>query len=81
MTAYIAKIVLWDLEDITELRDLLNTINRDEIDMSDLPSADIPEDVDTSYPVWAMDKAGNMLVGDAADQVMTLAEYRAEQEA
>lgn len=76
MTAYVSKIIIWDKADINELRDLLNKIDREEIDMSDLPTADIPEDVDTSFPVWAMDNAGNMLVGDSADQIMTLAEYR-----
>lgn len=29
-----------------------------------LPSADIPDDIDTSYPVWACDVAGDCIVGD-----------------
>lgn len=55
----------------------------------DLPSADIPGDIDTAYPVWACDKSGRCIVGEwsASEiefrgwQIQTLEEIRAEQSA
>ena len=41
----------------------------DVVDMASLPSAPIPPDIDTSYPVWAMDTRGYCLVGSTADQI------------
>lgn len=85
------KIRAWDTENVNDLLDMLtrleNTVARiDEsgqpcdidnyIDLTDLPTAPMPDDVDTSFPVWAMDKQGRMLVGDTADQIETLDEYR-----
>lgn len=82
----IRLIKAWDKKDIEQLQlmvEALNDycdahgINFDQyIDMTDLPSVDIPKDVDTSYPVWAMDENGGMLVGDTGRETMTLAEYR-----
>ena len=77
----------WDKNDITELLDLLRDyaveIGDDdmayEIDMSNLPSADIPADIDTGYPVWALDARGYCLIGDGADEICTLAELRQQQ--
>jgi len=42
-----------------------------------LPSAPIPEGVDTAYPVWAVDKQGMALVGPGADEVESVEEVRA----
>lgn len=72
-----------DLRDLlAEVREVLGEINQithvgaDEerygIDMSDLPSIEIPEGVDTGYPVWAMSSAGGMLAGECADCVETI---------
>lgn len=91
--AIVADIRAWDLSDIRVLRDLLNELDgcRDEdgaeidtqayIDMTSLPSAEIPADIDTSYPVWAVDLDGNALVGDDANEIETLDEIRAALEA
>ena len=70
----------WDGEDIGELIELLQEAKKFDanIDMASLPGAPIPDDIDTSYPVWAMDRSGNMLVGNDADQTMTIEEYRSE---
>ena len=82
----------WDCENIYELgaliRDAGNLLansladNRLEnlIDfayrLADLPTAGIPDDIDTSYPVWACDVQGRCLVGNL-DRVQTLDEIRA----
>ena len=42
------------------------------VDWSSLPSADVPNDLDTSYPVWAMDEAGQCLVGAGLNQIKHL---------
>jgi hypothetical protein len=75
-----AEIRAWDLQDVRKLRDLIvelgayrgelgGYINAQHyVDFSDLPSAPIPDDIDTGYPVWAMDVQGYALVGlDARD--------------
>ena len=81
-----ASVQTWDRKDIYELRSALAAYfaackaadcDPVEIDMAALPSADIPSDVDTGYPVWAMDTSGMMLVGDDASSVMHLDDYRA----
>jgi len=46
------------------------------IDWSSLPSADLPKDLDTSYPVWAMDEAGRCLVGDGLNRIEHLTEVQ-----
>lgn len=78
----------WDLEDIRDLRDLLAELSEaleEEdiqdpravgINMTDLPTAEIPSDIDTSYPVWAVDMSGRALVGPGADEIETLDEIR-----
>ncbi len=48
------------------------------VDLTDLPSAPIPDWVDTAWPVWARDRAGRHLVGDTADEVVTEDELREE---
>jgi hypothetical protein len=80
-----AEIKGWDLRDVRDLRDLFVELRacRDEhgdeidpaaygVDTTDLPSAPIPEWVDTGYPVWAVDVNGMALVGGALDQVESL---------
>ncbi len=49
----------------------------DYVRMDALPSAPIPEEVDTGYPVWAVDKRGQALVGEGADEVESIEEVRA----
>lgn len=77
-----ANIKAWNLQDVSELRDMLTALNgatndaQAYIDMSSLPTAEIPADVATDYPVWAIDQSGNMLVGDKAQDIMSIAEYR-----
>lgn len=85
-----AEIAAWDMQDISVLRDLISEIRdyRDEngervdterfIDMTSLPSAEIPADIDTTYPVWAIDAQGRALVGAGADSIETLDEIRAD---
>jgi hypothetical protein len=75
-----AQIAAWDLQDVRKLRDLLVELGAyrgelgyinagDYVDFSDLPSAPIPEDIDTAYPVWAMDVQGYALVGLGARDI------------
>ena len=77
----------WDTEDISELVGLLTRLDaigdradrkaEDYVRMDSLPSAPIPEGVDTAYPVWAVDKRGMALVGPGADEVESVEEVRA----
>jgi len=77
----------WDTEDISELVGLLTRLDEitdrgdqsaeDYVRMDSLPSAPIPEGVDTAYPVWAVDKQGQALVGPGADEVESVEEVRA----
>ena len=46
------------------------------VDWSSLPSADLPKDLDTGYPVWAMDEAGRCLVGDGLNRIEHLTEVQ-----
>ena len=46
--------------------------------MADLPTAPIPDDINTLYPVWSIDLAGNALVGNGADEIMSLDEIHEE---
>jgi hypothetical protein len=77
-----AEIKTWNLRDVRELRDLIAELRacRDEngdkidpraygVDFADLLSAPIPEWVDTSGPVWAVDVDGYALLGDLLDTV------------
>jgi hypothetical protein len=75
----------WDHEKIEDLMDLLiqlkDACGEDRnseayLDFTSLPSEDIPADVDTSFPVWAMDKRGVLLTGSSCDDTMTIEEYR-----
>jgi hypothetical protein len=77
----------WDTEDVARLVELLTKLDEtadradrradDYVRMDALPSAPIPEEVDTSYPVWAVDKRGQALVGEGADEVESIEEVRA----
>jgi putative transposon-encoded protein len=49
------------------------------IDITDLPSADIPVDIDTGYPVWAMDKNGFCLTGEDMQGITHIDDLRIEQ--
>lgn len=86
--AIAAKIKAWNLSDVRDLRDLLAELSacRDEscdridveayIDTTSLPSAPIPDDIDTGYPVWAVDVHGVALVGDDMRGVESLDSIR-----
>jgi len=37
--------------------------------MSNLPSAQLPGDIRTQYPIWAMDNQGFCLVGPEGDEI------------
>ena len=77
----------WDTEDVSRLVELLTRLDEttdradrkaeDYVRMDSLPSAPIPEGVDTGYPVWAVDKRGVALVGPGADEVESVEEVRA----
>ena len=77
----------WDTEDVARLVELLTRLDEtadradrgagDYVQMDALPSAPIPEGVDTSYPVWAVDQRGQALVGEGADAVENIEEIRA----
>lgn len=81
------EIRAWDTEDVVRLVELLTKLDEtadradrkaeDYVRMDALPSAPIPEGVDTAYPVWAVDKQGMALVGPGADEVESVEEVRA----
>ena len=83
------EIRAWDTEDISRLVELLTRLDEigdradgrvgaeDYVRMDALPSAPIPEGVDTAYPVWAVDQQGMALVGPGADEVESVEEVRA----
>lgn len=81
------EIRAWDTEDVSRLVELLTRLDEitdradrraeDYVRMDALPSAPIPEGVDTGYPVWAVDKHGQALVGEGADEVESIEEVRA----
>ena len=78
-----ADIASWNLADIKVLRDLIAELSaacedtQEFIDMSALPTAPIPADIDTAFPVWAVDVDGNALVGNDAKDIKTLDQVRA----
>jgi hypothetical protein len=78
-------IAAWDRQNITVLRDLIAELSaacedtEEFIDMSALPTAAIPTDIDTTFPVWAVDVHGNALVGNDARDIQTLDQVRAAQ--
>jgi len=83
------EIRAWDTEDVSQLVELLTKLDEivdradgrvgvdDYVRMELLPSAPIPEGVDTAYPVWAVDRHGMALVGPGADEVESVEEVRA----
>lgn len=84
----------WDHEDINVLFSLLQKIvtimelNPDEypglqacsITPAELPSEEIPEDIDDRYYVWAMDRKGMCLVGIDANRLIHVDDLRKGQE-
>ena len=64
----VENIMGWDHERIEALWDMITDLEmvytrlEDHIDLSALPSEPIPNGKET-YPIWAMDKSGNCLVG------------------
>ena len=83
------EIRAWDTEDISRLVEMLTKLDeivdradgraelQDYVRMDALPSAPIPEGVDTAYPVWAVDKRGMALVGPDADEIESIEVVRA----
>jgi uncharacterized protein YjeT (DUF2065 family) len=81
----------WDRENIQYLLQLLKKsisimeLNPDTypgfdscgIDPENLPTEAIPNDVASNHKIWAMDKKGMCLVGDEADQIISIEELRA----
>ncbi len=45
------------------------------IDATDLPTADKPAFIDPNSPVWAMDNAGDLLIGETMDEIISIEEY------
>jgi len=84
----VRRINAWDKKDIRFLQSRIAELKtltyedgdkidpQDYLDMSSLPTATIPDDVDTSYPIWSIDETGNCLVGDDATQIETLSSIR-----
>lgn len=82
------RVNTWDHADIRELKDVLEQIpevlreagkaprTADVIDFSDLPTEPIPAGLET-YPIWAMDKKGQCLVGDDATSIENLDDIKA----
>jgi hypothetical protein len=77
----------WDTEDVSRLVELLTKLDditgradqraEDYVRLDSLPSAPIPEGLDAGYPVWAVDRRGQALVGAGADEVESVEEVRA----
>lgn len=78
----VSQLKQWDKKNINDLKDILSKMDSDTKDrvMSNLPSANIPSDIDTSYPVWAVDEKGMALVGEAADSIEPISEIREYQQ-
>jgi hypothetical protein len=88
------RIRMWDREDIHELLSLLKKIvtimelNPDEypglkacsIDLGELPSEKIPEDIGKSCHIWAMDKKGMCLVGTDANRLTHIDDIRKKED-
>lgn len=92
LTRLTEKINHWNLKDIKdlkntidELNDAINDLNNETnyplkadqiIDFSSLPSVPIPDDIDTSYPIWSMDINGFCLVGSSLDTIEHINDIR-----
>jgi len=91
----VKKINTWDKKNVHTLLSYIRELNEicesesgpnafsidQEIAFSDLPTIDIPSEIDTSYPVWAMDVNKDCLVGSGVDmEIESLEEVRASQE-
>lgn len=78
------RVGAWDHEHIEDLQSIIAEIPKDlksdpkfyGVDMTDLPSEPMPDDIDTSYPVWSIDKNGYCLVGDTADRITHINQIR-----
>ena len=86
--ALVSWIEGWDCQDVEELRDALEALRGvlededqgrrlgDVVDLTDLPSAPMPDWVRTDWPVWARDEQGRYLVGADLDEVVSEDELR-----
>lgn len=78
------RVSAWDHEHIENLESIIAEIPKDiesdpkfyGVDMAALPSEPMPDDIDTGYPVWAIDKNGYCLVGEAADGIEHINQIR-----
>lgn len=48
----------------------------DLIDIAGLPTCPIPDDIPTTYPIWAMDFENNCLVGENLGEIESLDEIK-----
>lgn len=62
-----------------EITDAEAEFYKGRIDITDLPSVAIPEDIDTGYPVWAMDKEERCLTGEDMQSITSLTDIREHQ--
>jgi hypothetical protein len=80
------EIACWDGGRVEHLRYWLRTLDKVcEVggldpqayrDLSKLGGVPLPDDVETCFPVWAMDEKGDMLVGVGADDIENIDNYR-----
>jgi len=83
LDSLVLRVNTWNKEDVRELLSILDQVPEalratgrpprasDVIDYSSLPTEPIPQGREL-YPIWAMDKKGRCLVGQAADKVEEL---------
>ena len=77
MDVGVLRSMLLELQDILDDEAIASSLYKitDFVDMSSLPTAAIPADLPREK-LWAIDTAGYALVGDNADQIMSVADWR-----
>ena len=74
------RVETWSGVSVEDLRDDLRILREagmgDQVDMSDLGGEPLPDDLDGEANVWALDMLGGLLVGEDADEITTLDEWR-----
>jgi hypothetical protein len=83
INSLINRIYEWDMEDINHLKWCIDSIKfeisdpdfktirlDDLIDVKNLPTNRDIDKCHTSYPIWAVDKRGFALAGEAMDQIV-----------
>ena len=79
----------WDKKDLCPLVDWITELNElcdnyglnfgQQVDFTSLPSVEIPEDIDTLWPVWAMDEDNYLLTGAEMTDIEHIDEVREAQ--